>query len=69
MAKYIYIQIAANKVPAHIRWDVNGHNQGQIVEVAYADATPQADEACAGSKYRRITDRSDRSVTYAVLAR
>lgn len=63
-----YIPTDADKIPANVRWDVPRHNQGQIVEVAYADAHPGRDEACAGSKYRRVSDRSDLSITYAVLA-
>lgn len=64
-----YIPTSADKIPAHVRWDVPAHNQGQIVETAYADGRPGRDEACNGSKYRRVTDRSDRSVTYYRLAR
>lgn len=64
--KHRYRPIPADRVPSDIRWDISGHNQGQIIEVAYADYPTQADEACVGSKYRRITDRSDRSVAYAV---
>jgi hypothetical protein len=64
--KHHYRPFPADRLPSDIRWDVPGHNQGQIVEVAYADYPTQADEACLGSKYRRITCRSDRTVVYAV---
>jgi hypothetical protein len=40
-----------------MRWYVSPKNQGQIVEYAYA--------VCDAWVYRRITDRSDGSVTYA----
>lgn len=60
--KYMYRKIAS--VPDVARWDVPRHNQGQIVEVAYADPGGHRDEACEGSLYRRVTDRSDGSVTY-----
>lgn len=61
--KIMYRKIGAE--PAEVvRWDVPSHNQGQIVEVAYADPGEHRDEACVGSLYRRVTDRSDRSVAY-----
>ncbi len=64
MSKTKYTQIAANQVPANVRWDVPAHCAGQIVEVAYAAARPSRDEAGPGDPYQRVTDRSDRSVTY-----
>ena len=59
-----YTEIPATALPGDLRFDVPGHNQGQIVEVAYADYPTARSEACAGATYKRVTDRSDRSVTY-----
>ena len=59
-----YTEISEFSVPPDLRWDVPAHNQGQIVEVAYADYPTCADEACSGSLYKRVTDRSDQSVAY-----
>lgn len=59
-----YVEIAREAVPEGLRWDVPRQNQGQIVEVAYADAPAEASEACFGSEYRRVRDRSDGRVTY-----
>jgi hypothetical protein len=42
-------------------WIVPPECQGQIVEVAYATS-------CDGLLWRRVTDRSDRSVTYEVAS-
>lgn len=41
-----------------VRWDVRRADQGQIVEYAYADAPTYLSEAGPGSRYLRITDRS-----------
>jgi hypothetical protein len=59
-----YVRTLLESLPAELRWDVPRHNQGQIVEVAYADERPLACEACHGSAYQRVTDRSDGSVAY-----
>lgn len=64
MSKYVRIE----RVPENLRWDVPAHNQGQIVEVAYADYPTVRSEACHGSSYQRVTDRSARSVRYYQLA-
>lgn len=64
-----YVTVSRSALPSDLRWDVPRRNQGQIVETAYADEPTSADEACYGSKYRRVTDRSDGAVTYAILAR
>lgn len=52
------------------RWDVPEHLRGQIVEVAYSDG-PSTDryECGRGSRYQRVTDRSDGSVAYYMMAR
>jgi hypothetical protein len=55
---YRYRAISEARLPAGLRWDVPQQNQGQIVEVAYADERPEPSPACRGSRYRRITDRS-----------
>jgi hypothetical protein len=62
--KFAYQPIAASDVPRAIRFDVPPQNQGQTVEIAYADYPTPADEACHGATYQRVTDRSDNSVTY-----
>lgn len=41
------------------RWNVPPECQGQIVEYAYGWSAE-----CDGTLYMRVTDRSDRSVTY-----
>lgn len=55
---YRYRAISEARVPDGLRWDVPQQNQGQIVEVAYADEHPEPSPACRGSRYRRTTDRS-----------
>lgn len=53
-----YTEVPASEVTSGLRWDVPGRNQGQIVEVAYANpghAAP-ADE---GDPWKRITDTSE----------
>jgi hypothetical protein len=64
MTRYRYDLIDASSVPSDLRWDVPQRNQGQIVEVAYADHPTCADEACYGSRYQRVIDGSDRSVAF-----
>jgi hypothetical protein len=59
-----YREIPETEVPADLRFDVPRHNQGQMVEVAYADYPTDRYEACSGATYKRVTDRSDGSVTY-----
>jgi len=62
MTRYIPVDSAA--VPPNLRWDVPPQNQGQIVEVAYADIGGDAAESSHGADYQRVTDRSDQSVAY-----
>lgn len=60
-----YALIDRSELPANLRWDVPRRNQGQTVEVAYAHQTPKTrSEADDGDHYKRVTDHSDRSVTY-----
>jgi hypothetical protein len=58
MPRYRYVPIDTRSVPSDLRWDVPPQNQGQIVEVAYADERPEPSPACRGSRYRRTTDRA-----------
>jgi hypothetical protein len=58
-----YRPVSKSVVPAGLRWDVPQRNQGQIVEVAYAEPGSRA-EAGNGDKWQRVTDRSDGSVQY-----
>lgn len=64
MTRAIYIPCAVDEIPAGVRWDVPGRNQGQIVEVAYATPVRCNSEAGPGDEYRRTTDGSDGSVGY-----
>lgn len=70
-----YEIIPESDLPEGLRFDVPRRDQGQIVEVAYADHPTCRSEAgwCSdprvASPYRRITDRSDRSVVYELIVR
>ncbi len=57
-----YIRISESQIPEGVRFDVPGPNQGQIVEVAYGGFGRA--EHGDGDPYKRVTDRSDRSVEY-----
>lgn len=60
-----YAPCSRDEIPDSTRWDVPRANQGQIVEVAFANASPrERSEACNGDMYKRVTDRSDNSVRY-----
>ena len=63
-----YRPIPASAVPAGLRWDVPPRHQGQIVEVAYADAGRGRYAASEGDEYRQTTDRSTGEVAYAQRA-
>lgn len=53
------MKIAADKIESIVHgWIVPPACRGQIVEVAYGDSRD-------GVLWRRVTDRSDRSVSYA----
>jgi hypothetical protein len=55
--------IHPSQLPTHeIRWDIPRRNQGQAVEVAYADAHTGASEADVGSEYKRVVDQSDTNI-------
>ena len=64
MTKYIQIE----RIPSVLRFDVPPQNQGQIIEVAYADERPYRSEACSGARYKRVTDRSTGKVSHYTLA-
>ena len=57
-----YTEISQDQVPAGVRFDVPRHLQGQIIEVAYGGFSRW--EHGPGDLYKRVTDRSDRSVSY-----
>jgi hypothetical protein len=57
-----YEECCEAAVPASVNFDVTPRNQGQTVEVAYGGFGRA--EHDAGDPYKRITDRSTRSVTY-----
>lgn len=59
-----YVECSAKDVPDDIRFDVPRRNQGQMVEIAYGDRGRFRGENDEGSPYKRVTDGSDRSVTY-----
>jgi hypothetical protein len=66
--RFAYLSVKESELPKGLRFDVPRREQGQIIEVAYADDPPEEGEACNGSKYRRESDQSDGSVTYYVRA-
>lgn len=66
MSKYSYTPCRESDIPDGIRFDVARHNQGQIVEVAYGGHGRA--EHCVGDAYKRVTDKSDGSVSYYRLA-
>lgn len=51
-----YVPCAAHEIPAKVRFDVPGQNQGQIIEVAYGGFG--AAEHGDGDDYKRVHDRS-----------
>lgn len=67
-----YTAIPASEVPGDLVWIIPRRNQGQIVEVAYSNGVPDGRsvnyDADEGARYKRVTDRSDRSVIYYRLA-
>lgn len=58
-----YRTIAA--APQNVRWDTPDRNQGQVVEVSFADYPKRSSQAGVGSMHRRTIDHSDGSITYA----
>lgn len=58
-----YLETDERAIPAGIMWDTPRANQGQIIEVSYGDFGRGL--RGHGDRYRRVTDRSDGSVTYA----
>ncbi len=62
MTKAEYVRISESQIPEGVRFDVTGPNQGQIVEVAYGGFGRA--EHGQGDPYKRVTDKSDRTVAY-----
>ena len=62
-----YIEIPANEIPYGVRFDVSARTQGQMIEVAYGGFLRS--EHGVGDPYKRVTDRTDRSVTYYHMRR
>lgn len=56
--RHVYRPVPAARVPTQLRWDVPKPNQGQIVEVAYAD-TPRTET-------RRVTLASGETISETV---
>lgn len=61
-----YIPIPESQIPAHVRFDVPGENQGQIVIVSYGGFSRA--EHGEGDPYMCIHDQSTRTVDYYRLA-
>lgn len=61
----MYTRIPQSAIPSDVCFDVPRRCAGQMVEVAYGGfggfCRPEHD---SGSPYKRITDTSDREVTY-----
>lgn len=53
-----YKQIAASDFPGHVRFDIPAPNQGQAVEISYADWPLRRWPAEEGALYKRVIDRS-----------
>jgi len=62
-----YQPIKKSELPGGLRFDVPGQNQGQHIEVAYADYPAFKAEARRGSAYMRVHDLSDQTVAYLKL--
>lgn len=58
MPKCTYEPIAASDVPFGLRWNTPLRNQGQTIEVSFADVGGMGD-ADEGAAYRRTIDRSE----------
>lgn len=67
--KHQYVKTDRSALPESLRFDTPAHNSGQIVEVSYADYPTGADEACYGSAYKRVHDRSDNTTEYFRLVK
>lgn len=60
-----WVEIDQNELPAGLRWDIPRKNQGQIVEVSYADRHTGAGGAAEWhADFKRVADRSDGSIDY-----
>lgn len=63
----MYIPCEENEVPGNVRFDCPRSMQGQMVEVEYGGHSRY--EHGAGDPWKRITDRSARTVRYFKLAK
>jgi hypothetical protein len=65
---WTYRAVPASEVPDSIVFTTPARNTGQIVEVSYSRGIPAGRardmEAGDGDPWMRVTDRSDRSVTF-----
>lgn len=52
----MYVEISESEIPAGVRFDVPGRNQGQVIEVAYGGFNRASHDA--GDPYKKVTDRS-----------
>lgn len=59
-----YVEVRESQLPPGLRFVTPRHNQGQIVEVSYADHPGARDEPAAGDPWKRVEDRSGCSVRY-----
>jgi hypothetical protein len=59
---HTWAAVEENRIPVSSRWDVPAYLQGQMVE--YAFLVFGSDSAGTSEPFMRVTDASDRSVTY-----
>jgi len=57
MSKHDYQPITLDQIPDGVRFDVEAHRQGQIVDVAYGGFGRA--EHGPGDDYKRVHDRSE----------
>ena len=69
MSRPIYRELPADAVPPDLSWDIPPQNQGQIVEVAYAERRRYASPSVSGAPYKRVRDGSTGATRYYILAR
>lgn len=60
-----WVEISETEIPNSVRFDTPRQNQGQILEVSYADVKPHKSEASDfDAKYKRIIDHSTQTTTF-----
>lgn len=64
MSKIDYRPIELSELPKDLRFDTPGMNQGQHVEVSYADYPARKCEAYSGAAYMKVHDRSQQKIDY-----